>query len=108
MRISSRRNEPSFKGDSPHPTIKNFGRFIERNEIFGRHIGLNVVNRVENESAFAAENFDPLADFFADFLGRSERKRFLRIDAAPQKVICLPNFPSAFADPFWRQSTARD
>ena len=55
---------------------------VEGQQILGGGVGLDVVDGVEDESAAATEDLDPLADFLADRLGRAEGERLLRVHAA--------------------------
>jgi len=60
-------------------------RLVESHEVFDRDARLNVVDRVEDEPAAAAEDIDPLPHLAADVFGRAEGERFLGITHRPRR-----------------------
>ena len=60
-------------------------RFVQGQDVLNRCARLYIVYGIENEAASRTEDFDPLPDFIANLLRRSERQRALGIDSpAPE------------------------
>ena len=65
-----------------------------RHDVLGRHVGLNVVDGVEDEAAAGRQIINASLDFVADLLRGAVRQHLLRIHAAAVKgqVLAEPLF----------------
>ena len=54
-------------------------------DIFNGRTRLNIVDGIKDKTAARRENFAALQYFFADFSGRTKRKRLLSVNAAAPK-----------------------
>ena len=60
--------------------------FIHSQQVFNRHLGLDIMDRVENKPTSFAKNLKTLTYLGAHLIRRSKRQNSLCIDPPPQKV----------------------